>query len=94
MNRENKVVSFGPAAITGALRLAGEGGSLVVTPLPESPAFTARFDWGALPWKLTMPRSAEALDESGNVIGTEELRKEGEAIVLRCDPKAFSYRLR
>jgi hypothetical protein len=53
-----------------------------------------RFAWASLPWKLTVPRRAEALDESGKVIGTEELRQEGEEIVLRCEPKAFSYRLR
>jgi hypothetical protein len=47
-----------------------------------------------LPWKLPPPHVAEALDEGGKVIGTENLAASGGAIALNYHKRIFQYRLR
>ena len=75
MNPEGKLISFPMAATDGAFRLARDAGTVVLTPLPSSPKFTARLRWSALPWKLAEPRSAEALDAEGRLLRTVTLAK-------------------
>ena len=72
-------------------RLARDG---VLTPLPESGAFTARINLATLPWPANPPREAEALDENGNVLRRLPLKIQDGSIALECDPAAFAYRLR
>jgi hypothetical protein len=89
-----KLISFPMASTDGAFRLAREAGTVVLTPLPSSPQFTARLRWSALPWKVAEPRSAEALDAEGRLLRSVPLAKEGAEIVLKTDPDVFAYRLK
>jgi hypothetical protein len=94
MNPAGKPMAFGAVTTNGGFRLMRAREALEVTPLPNSPAFTARLRWKELPWQLAEPKEAEALNESGQVIRRVALAKEGAEIVLACEPGVFSYRLR
>jgi hypothetical protein len=67
---------------------------LLVLALPESAAFQVRLQTSRLPWQGADPRQAEALDESGNVIGTLPLRRDGDKVVLDYGAGVFAYRLK
>ncbi|NIA12447.1 MAG: hypothetical protein GWP08_00095 [Nitrospiraceae bacterium] len=87
-NPEGTPINFGNVRTDGACRIATEGDTLLITPLPDSPTFDIR---------LTGPYAsfthAVALDEDGNELGTASLAKDGQDLVLRCERKAFVYRL-
>jgi hypothetical protein len=78
---------------SGGYRLGREGDSVMLTPLPDSGAFTARLRWAELPWKLAEPRHAQAVDEKGDVVNRVELRNENGQIVLVHEPGVFAWRL-
>jgi hypothetical protein len=82
------------AAYDGAVRVTRVGDAVQVTPLPDSPRFTARLDWSALPWKLGEPSEAEALDERETVIRRLPVRREGGRVVVECERGVFAYRLK
>jgi hypothetical protein len=46
-----------------------------------------------LPWKVAAPRYVEALDESGKPQSRQEVRTEGDTLVIPCSPDVFAYRL-
>ncbi len=94
MNPDNKVVAFGAVFTNGAVRLTRAGDALVLTPLPNSPAFTLRLRWAQLPWKLAEPKDAEALDQEGRVLRRVPLESRAGEIQLTCEPDVFAYRLR
>ena len=93
MNLEKKAIAFGPLTTDGGFRLAREGDTVTVTALPTGSAFQVRLVWKDLPWKLTQPKQAEALDESGQVIRSVPLQEAGGEIILAYDPEVFGYRL-
>ena len=52
-----------------------------------------RIYWPKLPWPLPEPAHVETLDESGSVTSRNPARREGDAIVLECEPGVFAYRV-
>lgn len=94
LNPDAKIIAFGPVRTNGACRLRPEEGGLGVVPLPDGPGFTVFLRWRELPWDLPQPRQVEALDEEGKVLQRLPLEREGEEVVLRCEPGVFAYRLR
>ena len=94
MNPAGKTVLFGAVTSNGGFRLASDGDAITLTPLPGSVQFEARLRWNKLPWKLTEPKEAEALNENGEVINKVRLQKSGGELVLTCEPDVFAYRLK
>jgi len=93
MNPEKKPVAFGALTTNGGFRLTREGDTVTVTALPSSSAFQVRLAWKDLPWKLSQPQRAEALDESGQVIRSVPLEEAGGEVILNYDRQVFGYRL-
>jgi hypothetical protein len=90
-----KPIDFGGVTTAGACRLSLEGKNLLVTPLPDTrgPKFSVRLLPAALPWKLPEATHIETLDESGKVLARQPVRREGDAVLLDCEPGVFAYRL-
>ena len=67
---------------------------MVLAPLPgnEKSKFAVRLRWPALPWQLPEPTHVEAVAEDAQVLSREPVCREGDAILLVCEPKAFCYR--
>lgn len=95
LNTEGKALTFADGAITsdGACRFSREGDRLLITPLPDSLAFTVRVRWDRLPWRLPTPKQVEALDEDGKVLETVALEEEDSRVLLYCQPGTFAYKL-
>ncbi len=93
VNPTAKPIAFGEVTTDGACRLTREGEALDLTPLPGGPKFTARLRWKDLPWPLPDPRRAEALDEEGDVLRRVPLQRDGDELLLTCEPGVFAYRL-
>jgi hypothetical protein len=85
---------FGAVATSGAVRLERAGDALTVTPAPDGPAIQVRVHWSMLPWKLPLPRQAEALNEDGSVAGAATLERQGDDVVFEGAAGVFAYRLR
>ena len=49
--------------------------------------------WSRLPWKLPVPREAEALDEQANVLSRQTVDRQDDQVTIRCTGEAFAYRL-
>lgn len=94
LNPQGKMIDFGGITTNGSARLAKEGDTLLITPLPYSPQFEMRILWSALPWQLKNPQTVEELDEEGNVLRSYPIRWEGDVVVLTIRPRIFAYRLR
>jgi len=94
-NSEAKPIDFGPVITAGACRLTRENNALRVTPLPSAgaPNYVVRVRWPTLGWKLPEPRHVEAIDEDGKVLGRRPVKREGDAVVVECEPGVFAYRL-
>ncbi len=94
-NPQAKPIDFGPVITAGGVRLSPEGNGLLVTPLPEMDrSMEVVVRWSALPWKLPQPKSVEALDLQGRVVGRPPLRSSDQGFTLVCEPGVFAYRLR
>lgn len=104
-NPAGKPIDFGPIVTSGACRLTRQGDAVTLTPLPwpekddrpavserASAGFDVRLRWAALGWSLPEPAFVEALAEDGRVLGREPVRREGDAIVLVCQPGVFCSR--
>ena len=72
-----------------AYHLTREGGSWRVVAAPDSAAFTAR-----VPWTGPVPTEATAIDENGAELRKASVRREGAALILAFEPKAFAYVLK
>lgn len=94
MNPEGRSIAFPGAVTDGGFGMTSDKAAFVVTPLPASRAFTARIRPAELPWKLPVPAVAEAIDESGSVLKTIPLQRQGDAVILAVEPEVFAYRLR
>jgi hypothetical protein len=81
VNGRGSETDFGEVLTRGAVRLERDGAALVVTPAPGGGAFPVRLRWAKLPWKLPMPKPAEAV------------RVAGDDVVVECAAGVFSYRL-
>jgi len=90
-----KPIDFGGATTAGACRLSLDGKSLLVTLLPgaRGPKFSVRLLPAALPWKSPEATHVEALDEGGKVLDRQPVRRDGDAVVVQCEPGVFAYRL-
>ena len=93
LNPADKPIDFGPIVTAGGCRVTRDGETLIVTPLPEGREFTVRLRLAELPWKVAAPRFVEALDESGKPQSRQEIRVEGDTLVIPCSPEVFAYRL-
>jgi len=94
-NPDATPVDFGPVITAGSCRLSPQGNRLLVTPLPaeKGPAPRLTIHWEKLPWKLPQPTQVEMLDETKVAISREAVRREGEQVILQCQPGVFAYRL-
>lgn len=93
LNRENRIVEFGPVATDGACKLEIQGDALIITPLPEGREFALHIHWDALPWPLPRPSTLEALSETGDILVRGSPSWEGDTMRLSCQPGVFFYRL-
>lgn len=94
MNPQGLDIDFGAVITNAGLRLVRDGDQLRVIPLPNSLPFELRLRWRQLPWRLTEPSVAQALDEEGRVIREVPVRIAGGELHLSCEPGVFGYRLR
>jgi hypothetical protein len=94
MNPSGRVLNVGAVSTNGGFRLTRDGDVVELTPLPNSPSFTANIRWQDLPWKSREPKEVEAIDESGKVLRQTPLEKRGGEIHLTTEPDVFAYRLR
>ena len=94
-NATGKPIAFGPLATCGGCRLMLDGENLVVIPLPQSEGsgFAFAIRWKTLPWKLAEPTKVEAIDESGKVLSLRPIARDGQAVIVQCEPGVFQYRL-
>jgi hypothetical protein len=93
-NPQGKPVDFGQVTTAGGCRFSHDGDALLVTPLPGGRQdFTVRLRPAALPWRLPEPTHVEAVAEDGSVSARQLVRREGDMIVIRCEPGTFAYRL-
>lgn len=93
LNPERKTIDFGAVQMEGACRLTLEDGALVVTPLPNSPAFSVRLNPAALPWNLGDLNTATTVSESGETLNQTPINRTDGAITLPCEPEVFQCRL-
>lgn len=79
----------------GGCRVQREEAALLITPLPESGAFSVRLASapGALPWPVTLTGAVEAFSEDGASGGKRRVERDGGSWLLRCEPGVFQYRL-
>jgi hypothetical protein len=94
MNPTGKTIALGLVTTNGAFRLTRNGGGLQLIPLPLSQRFQTRLHRKRLPWRLPELRIAEAVEENGNLRRRTEVRKEGDDLVLDCEPGVFAYLIR
>ena len=95
LNPGGKPIDFGPVVTVGACRLTREKDALMVTPLPRDrgPGFPVALPWAKLPWNLPPPTHVETLAEDGGVAERRPVRRDGEAVLIECEPGAFAVRL-
>jgi len=95
LNPDGKPIDFGPVVTVGACRLTREGDALVVTPLPRErgPGFPVELRWTKLPWKLPSPTHVEPVAEDGSVAERRPVRRDGEVVLVECEPGVFAVRL-
>jgi len=93
-NARGEVAALGAIEASSGVRITRDKTGLLVMALPESAAFQLRLQTSGLPWQGADPGQAEALDESGNVIGTLPLRREGDKVVLDYAAGVSAYRLK
>ena len=92
-NTEGKAVDFGPLATNGACRVSvGEEGALLVTPLPESPAFSVRMGTASLPGSLPAYSKVESLSAPETVSGSTPVALGETPSDFNCEPGVFAYR--
>lgn len=93
-NPQAKPVDFGPVVTCAGVRLSVQKKSLLVIPLPQTPAGTEIvLRWDRLPWPLPEPLAVEVLGLDGQVQGRQPVRRDGGQTVLVTQPNAFAYRL-
>jgi hypothetical protein len=93
LNPTGKAIQFGAVTTTGACRIARDANGITVRPLPGSPAFTLRIEWPKLPWTLPLSAQVEAIGQEGQRLSLEAVQREGDTLVLTCQPEVFEYRL-
>ena len=94
-NRDAKPIDFGPVSTAGDCRLTREGKALLITPLPSTAEarFAIRLCPDVLPWQLPRLTHVEAVAEDGKASARGPLRREGDTLVIKCEPGVFAYRV-
>ena len=94
-NPEGKPVDFGLVTTAGGCRLTRVGKALLVTPLPSTNGreFTVWLHPAALPWRLPELTHIEMVAEDGSRSGRRPLDREGNVLLIRCEPGVFAYRV-
>ena len=93
LNTKGKTIDFGDIRTEGGCRLFRDKDALRLIPLPEGRKFTVRIGpksafASAGAWKFV-----ETLDEDEKVVGRSAVKREGDSIVVECEPGVFGYRL-
>ncbi len=85
---------FGVARCGGGVRITVEGGAdLIVTPLPDGPAFPVLVRPGRVLGRPAAVRRIEALDASGRRLGETPFGVEDDGVRFLAGPGVFSHRL-
>ena len=84
---------FGCAVTGGGLRLVAEGRDIVVTPLPDGPAFPLVLRPSKFLGRPAKASRVEALDEEGHPTGPVEFRTNGDDVSFTVTPGIFAYRV-
>ncbi|MEA1951100.1 MAG: hypothetical protein U9N87_06925, partial [Planctomycetota bacterium] len=93
LNTKGKAVDFGGARTEGGCRMMREKDAMRLIPLPEGRKFTVRIgptsDVGSpARWKFF-----ETLNEEGKVVQRRGIKREGDEVIVECEPGVFGYRL-
>ena len=92
LNLDKKPIDFGPVVTDGAFRLTAHPNKLVVTPLPESEAFSVTLRLDRLTgFRARRPRSLIAVDRDGRTLRAVELQQQGQAASFDARPGEFAY---
>jgi hypothetical protein len=88
-----KPSDFGDATTAGGCRLVREKDAMRLIPLPGGRKFTVRIRptlpiGSASRWKFV-----ETLDEDEKVVKRRKIKREGDEVVVECEPSVFAYRL-
>jgi hypothetical protein len=89
-------IDFGAFRSGGAFRYKSdaEGKAVVFTPLPraQGPKFVIRIDQSTRKF-LKGKLFVEVVSEDGKVLRREPARREGDIVLVECEPGVFAYRL-
>ena len=92
LNLHKKPIDFGPVVTDGAFRLEVQPNELVVTPLPESPAFSLTLRLDRLPGlRGQMAESLAAVGRDGSRSRAVEFRQEARAVSFETRAGEFAY---
>lgn len=94
LNGRGSDITMNGVSTSGGVRLTREGAGLLLTPLPESPAFAVQLAWSELPWELPPASQVDAVGADGSVLSSSPVRTAGGRFVIDCEPGVFAYRLR
>jgi len=93
-NRDESI-DFGPVVTGGAFRFEQKNGMIVVTPLPESGAFTVEIRIDRLTGiGESQVKSVVAVDENGDTIRSVEFDSEVNLVKFRTNGDDFAYHIR
>ncbi|MCX7015011.1 MAG: hypothetical protein NTW86_21070 [Candidatus Sumerlaeota bacterium] len=93
MNAARTMVDFGVAATAGAFRCVIEPKRLVVTPLPDSEAFTVALRLDELTGKPATAQSVDAVDADGKKIRSVEYKANRPIIRFETQKGEFAYQV-
>ena len=93
-NPTAKPIDFNAVVLAGGARFVQEEKTLLVTPLPSArgPRATIKISPRAN-WASRDFRHVQTLSEDGKAGEQQPVKKDGNAIVLECEPGVFAYRL-
>lgn len=93
-NVAGKEIDFGPAVTKGAFRCEVSKGSVLITPLPDTPpcALTLRLS-RLLGGKGGRAESLSEMDVDGKIVGAAQFRADGDAVTFTPREGGFAYRL-
>ncbi len=86
-------VDFGAVWTDGAFRCEVKRDQLIVTPLPDGPAFTVRLRVSRLVGRTAGVGSVEAIDARGAAHGSVAHTQDGDELSFTTNPADFAYRI-
>jgi hypothetical protein len=92
-NVEGKPIDFGPAVTTGALRCERQKDALIVTPLPDTPAFEVSLRLSRLAAPGRRATAIAAVDAAGREMRKLEFAAKDGSVTFRTAKGDFAYRV-